>query len=52
MAKRGIHSDFRIGGLAAGETKTMRGKIYIVPADVEALLRRYAKDFPEHAERR
>ena len=43
-----IHSDFRIGGLAPGETKKIRGKIYIVPADVDQLLRRYRKDFPEH----
>jgi len=43
-----IHSDFRIGGLAPGEKKSIRGKLYIVPADVEALLKRYRKDFPEH----
>ena len=43
-----IHSDFRIGGLAPGETKNIRGKIYIVSADVEQLLRRYRKDVPEH----
>jgi hypothetical protein len=43
-----IHSDFRIGGLKPGETKRIRGKIYLVPADSEALLRRYEKDFPEH----
>ena len=42
-----IHSDFRIGGLAAGETKKIRGKIYIVPADVSALVKRYERDFPE-----
>jgi hypothetical protein len=45
---RCLHSDFRIGGLAPGETKTIRGKIYIVPNDVDALLARYKKDFPEH----
>jgi hypothetical protein len=44
-----VHSDFRIGGLKPGETKTLRGKIYIVPNDVNALLKRYEKDFPEHA---
>ncbi len=44
-----LHSDFRIGGLKAGETKHIRGKIYIVPSDVPALLARYARDFPEHA---
>jgi hypothetical protein len=42
-----LHSDFRIGGLKPGETKNIRGRIYIIPADVEALLKRYAKDFPE-----
>ena len=45
---RCLHSDFRIGGLAPGETKTIRGKIYIVPNEVDALLARYNKDFPEH----
>jgi hypothetical protein len=43
-----IHSDFCIGGLTAGETKQIRGKIYIVDADVPALLERYERDFPEH----
>jgi hypothetical protein len=42
-----IHSDFRIGGLKPGETKRIRGKIYYVSNDVPALLRRYARDFPE-----
>jgi hypothetical protein len=42
-----LHSDFRIGGLKPGETKTIRGKIYLVRNDVEALLKRYEKDFPE-----
>jgi hypothetical protein len=44
-----LHSDFRIGGLAPGETKKIHGKIYILPADVDALLSRYKKDFPDHA---
>lgn len=43
-----MHSDFRIGGLKAGETKTVRGKIYVVPNDVRALRKRYERDFPEH----
>ena len=43
-----LHSDFRIGGLKPGETKKIRGKIYLVKNDVEALLKRYRKDFPEH----
>lgn len=44
-----LHADFRIGGLKPGETKTVRGKIYLVKADMDALLKRYAEDFPEHA---
>ena len=44
-----IHSDFRIGGLNPGETKKVRGTMYIVPNDVPALLRRYEADFPEQA---
>jgi len=42
-----LHSDLRIGGLKPGETKHIRGKIYIVAADVNALLERYRSDFPE-----
>jgi hypothetical protein len=42
-----IHSDFRVGGLAPDETKKIRGKLYIVPADVDALVKRYERDFPE-----
>lgn len=45
---RCLHSDFRLGGLQPGETKSIRGKIYIVSNDVPALLMRYEKDFPEH----
>ena len=41
-----IHADFRIGGLKPKETKTIRGKLYWLPNDVPALLRRYEKDFP------
>ncbi|MGD0092972.1 MAG: hypothetical protein ABSE73_23920 [Planctomycetota bacterium] len=48
---RCLHSDFRIGGLAPGETKKIRGKIYLVPNDIPALLKRYAQDFPEHKAR-
>jgi hypothetical protein len=43
-----IHSDFRIGGLAAGESKEIRGKIYIIDANLPALVKRYERDFPEH----
>jgi hypothetical protein len=42
-----LHSDFRIGGLKPGETKTIRGKIYLVKNDVPALVQRYETDFPE-----
>ena len=45
-----LHSDFRIGGLKPGETKKVRGKIYVVPADERKLGERYRKDFPEHAQ--
>ncbi len=41
-----LHSDFRIGGLAPGGSKTIRGKIYLMPADIPALLERYRRDFP------
>lgn len=30
----------------------IRGKIYLVPNDVPALLKRYARDFPEHQPRK
>lgn len=40
-----LHSDFRIGGLQPGEHKVIRGKLYIMPADVGALLKRYERDF-------
>jgi hypothetical protein len=43
-----LHADFRIGGLAPGETKKILGKIYLIEADVSALLDAYRKDFPEH----
>jgi hypothetical protein len=36
-----LHSDFRIGGLMPGERKHARGRIYLVPADMDALVRRY-----------
>jgi hypothetical protein len=46
-----VHSDFRIGGLAPGETKSIRGKLYLVDADIPMLVRRYESDFPEHKAR-
>ena len=44
-----IHNDFRVGGLEPGQTKRIRGTIYIVDADVPALVGRYEQDYPEHA---
>jgi hypothetical protein len=45
---RCLHADFRLGGLEAGERRSIRGMIYVVEADVESLLQRYERDFPEH----
>lgn len=42
---RCLHSDFRIGGLAPGERKVIRGKVYLVPNDVAGLLQRAERDF-------
>lgn len=42
-----MHNDFRIGGLKPGETKVIRGKVFLVPADEDALLQRYRHDFPK-----
>jgi hypothetical protein len=44
---RCLHADFRLGGIGPGESLRIHGKIYIVPNDVPALLRRYNRDFPE-----
>jgi len=41
-----LHSDFRVGGLKPGQSKTIRGKIYLMPADFAELRARYRKDFP------
>jgi len=46
---RCLHADLRLGGIAPGETKRARGRLYLLPNDVPALLARYARDFPEHA---
>ena len=40
-----IHSDFRIGGLDSGETKSVFGKLYLLPNDSELLLRAWESDF-------
>lgn len=42
-----LHSDFAIGGVEFGEQKNIRGKIYLVEADIPGLLGRYAEDFPQ-----
>lgn len=42
-----LHSDFRIGGLNPGQTKTIKGKIYIMENNIEKLLQRYQSDFGE-----
>jgi len=41
-----LHSDPRVDGLRAGQTKTIHAKLYVMTNDVPALLRRYARDFP------
>ncbi len=42
-----LHSDPRVGGLLAGETKLIHGKLYLLKNDIEGLVSRYRKDFPE-----
>lgn len=46
---RCLHSDWRIGGLAPGQSKSIRGRMYLMPNDVPGLLARYRRDFPEQA---
>jgi hypothetical protein len=43
-----VHSDFRLGGLVCGETKHVRGKIYLTREPIERLVKRYERDFSEH----
>ena len=45
---RCLHADFRLGGIEAGGRLEIKGKIYLMKNDPDALLARYAKDFPEH----
>lgn len=40
-----LHADPRIGGLKPGERKKLRGKVYVLPNDPAALLKRYRSDF-------
>lgn len=46
-----LHSDPLIGGLQPGETKRLQQKLYLLPNDPAALLRRYRRDFPESTQR-
>ena len=46
---RCLHSDFRLGGLEPGAVRQIKGRIYLVPNDIPALLKRYQTDFPEHS---
>lgn len=41
------HADPHVGGLPPGETKEIRGKLYLMKNDVKALLKRYERDFRE-----
>ncbi len=43
-----LHSDFRVAGLAPGQTKQVRGKIYFLDADIDRLLNRFRRDFPRY----
>jgi hypothetical protein len=45
-----LHSDPEVRGLAPGQTKRLRSKIYFLPNDPEALLRSYQRDFPKSQE--
>lgn len=44
-----LHSDPLIDGLAPGERKRIRQKVYLVPNDPDALLKRYHRDFGNRA---
>lgn len=45
-----LHSDFHFGGLERRAGKNAVGRIYIFKGDEAELLKKYRKDFPEHAE--
>ena len=45
-----LHNDPRIGGLKPGETKSLRGKVYILKNDPALLLQRYNRDFSPQRE--
>jgi hypothetical protein len=40
-----LHNDPRIGGLKPGKKRELHGKVYLLPNDPDALLRRYRRDF-------
>ncbi len=40
-----LHSDPHIGGLAPGEIKRFKAKVYLVEGDPDKLLKRYQRDF-------
>jgi len=40
-----LHNDPRVGGLKPGEMKKLHGKIYFLPNDPKALLKRYEREF-------
>ena len=42
-----MHADFHIGGLKPGETKEIKGKLYVVRANEDELSERFKRDFPE-----
>lgn len=48
---RCLHSDFRLGGIEPGQTRRIRGKIYILPNDISELMKRYERDFREQKSR-
>jgi hypothetical protein len=41
-----LHNDPRLGGLKPSESKSLRGKLYLLENNISALLARYKKDFP------
>ena len=40
--------DFLLGGFKPGDPLNVKGKIYLVGNDLDKLLERYWRDFPEH----
>jgi hypothetical protein len=45
---RCLHSDFRLGGVAPGATREVRGAIYVLQkTEPDELLKRFREDFPE-----